>query len=100
VTRVDLVKIVNKFINLQGYDIRTKEGWEYVHLYSNDRSPTESRVSLQCDECVFFKNLLNQYLNRSLVSELDREIGLNYLRGMHLSDSKATYILNRQNIGL
>ena len=36
----------------------------------------------------FFKNLLDQCLNLSLVSEFDKEIGLDHLRAMHLSDSK------------
>ena len=51
----------------------------------------------------FFKNLLNQCLNFSLVSEVDKEIGLDYLRAMHLSDSKTDYNSKKeyhQNIGL
>ena len=51
----------------------------------------------------FFKKLLNQCLNLSLVSEFDKEIGLDYLRAMHLSDSKTDYNSKKdhyQNIGL
>ena len=51
----------------------------------------------------FFKKLLNQCLNLSLVSEIDKEIGLDYLRAVHLSDSKTDYNSKKdhyQNIGL
>ena len=79
-------------------------GWEYIILYSTDGLPTDSRVSLYCDQYVFFKkNLLNQCLNFSLVSEVDKEIGFDYLRAMHLSDSKTDYNSKKeyhQNIGL
>ena len=46
--------------------------------------------SLQCHQSRydFKKNLLNQCLNLSLVSEFDKEIGLDYLRAMHLNGSK------------
>jgi AP endonuclease 1 len=52
-----------------------------------------------------FKKLLNQCLNRSIVRKFDKEIGLKYLRGMHLSDIKPDSnlkkgLLVRQNIGL
>ena len=40
----------------------------------------------------FFLNLLNQCLNLSLVSEFDKEIGLDYFRAMHLSNSKPIVI--------
>ncbi|KAI8981261.1 xylose isomerase-like protein [Trametes punicea] len=52
-----------------GYDITTKEGWEYV----------------------------------SSTSEFDREVGIGYLRGMHLNDSKAALGSKKdrhENIGL
>jgi hypothetical protein len=94
--------MIIKFINLQGYDIKTKEGWEYV-LYFTDGSPTDSTVSHQSDECGLFKNLLNQCLIRSIVGQFDERIGLNYLRGMHLSDvipDKSYRKGERQNIGL
>ena len=51
----------------------------------------------------FLKNLLDQCLNPSLVSEFDKEIGLNFYRAMHLSDSKTDCNLKKdhhQNIGL
>ena len=51
----------------------------------------------------FFLNLLDQCLNLSLVSEFDKEIGLDHLRAMHLSDSKNDCNSkndHHQNIGL
>ena len=55
------------------------------------------------DSTSFLKYLLNQCLNLSLVSEFDKEIGLDYLRAMHLSDSKTDCNSKKdhhQNIGL
>ena len=51
----------------------------------------------------FLKYRLNQCLNLSLVSEIDKEIGLDYLRTMHLYDSKTDCNSKKdyhQNIGL
>ena len=79
-----------------------KKGSEYVILYSTDGSPTASRVS-PVPPVRLKKNLLDQYLNVSLVSEFDKEIGLDYLRAMHLSDSKTDCNSKKdhyQNIGL
>ena len=61
------------------------------------------RVAFQCDQYVFYKNRHDQCLNHSLVSEFDREIGLNYLRAMRLSDSKSACNSKEdyhENIGL
>ena len=49
------ISLNHQFINLQGYDIRTKEGWEYVLLYSTDGSPTDSTVSLSATSAVIYK---------------------------------------------
>ena len=50
------ISLNHQFINLQGYDIRTKEGWEYVLLYSADGSPsTDSTVSFSATSAVFYK---------------------------------------------
>ena len=49
------ISLNHQFINLQGYDIRTKEGWKYVLLYSTDGSPTDSTVSLSATSAVFYK---------------------------------------------
>ncbi|KAF8967369.1 xylose isomerase-like protein [Flammula alnicola] len=57
-----------------GYDTRTKEGWEY---FSDDYGP--------------------------LVKEFDEKIGLKYLCGMHLNDSKAEFNSKKdrhENVGL
>ena len=66
--------------------------------------PQLSQGSLQCNQYdSFLKNLLDQCLNLSLVSKFDKEIGLDYLRAMHLSDSKNGCNSKKdhhQNIGL
>ena len=46
----------------------------------------------------FFKNLLNQCLNFSLVSEVDKEIGLDYLRACNWAILKLTIIRRKNTI--
>ncbi|KAI0371429.1 AP endonuclease, partial [Pilatotrama ljubarskyi] len=58
-----------------GYDITTKEGWQYLARTDLDRT----------------------------VEEFERDVGIQYLRGMHLNDSKAALGSKKdrhENIGL
>ena len=53
-----------------------------------DRQLSQGSLCLVRRVRLFLKKLLNQCLNLSLVSEFDKDIGLDYLRAMHLGDSK------------
>ena len=68
-----------------------------------DRELSQGSLFSATSTSFFKKNPLNQCLNLSLVSEFDKEIGLDYLRAMRLSDSKTdcnSKIDYHQNIGL
>ena len=68
-----------------------------------DRQLSQGSLSSATSTSFFKKNPLNQCLNLSLVSEFDKEIGLDYLRAMHLNGSKTdcnSKIDYHQNSGL
>lgn len=65
-------------------------GFKFSHLgYIIDKVEDKSRVGFCIDTCHTFSagyDLIEQY--ETVMQELDREAGLNYLRGIHLNDTK------------
>lgn len=70
----------------------TNLGSEFWQLkYIIDRVADKSRVGVCLDTCHTFTagyDLVNDY--DKVFDEFDKEVGFNYLRGMHLNDSKKT----------
>ncbi|KAH8106397.1 xylose isomerase-like protein [Phellopilus nigrolimitatus] len=86
-----------------GYDIRTREGYEATRQCSLKSSLVPILLDNEFWLTCFNQSICRSSLSFGLVAEFDTQIGLRYLRALHLNDSKAPYDSNRDrhdNIGL
>ena len=98
VTRVDLVKLsTNSLFHRVTMSGRRRAGSTLSSTQLMDRQLIQGSL-FTATSTSFFINLLNQCLNFSLVSEVDKEIGLDYLRACNWAILKLTIIRRKNTI--